>query len=638
MIPELGIFSLIIALGFSILLSIIPIVGLWRVNSAWIQTAPRLVVGQFLFVSIAYLCLTIAFLQDDFSVLYVYSNSSVALPWFYKLCAVWGGHEGSMLLWVLILCGWTFLVAMFSASLSLAMRTRVLVVLGILVAGFILFLLSTSNPFLRQFQILKTQGRDLNPLLQDLGFLFHPPMLYMGYVGFSVPFAFAIAALWIGRVESVWAKWTRPWTLAAWCCLTVGITLGSWWAYRELGWGGYWFWDPVENASFMPWLAGTALIHSLMVSEKRQQFLAWTLLLAICTFSLSLIGTFLVRSGVLTSVHAFAVDPARGFYILGFLLAVIGSSLVLFVFRAGQLRQQSYPTIVSRESVLLLNNVFLAAAMLTILLGTVYPLLVDGLGLGKLSVGAPYFNSVFIPMMIPLCLLMGVGVHIKWQQDSLKRVCVRLMPVMLLSIMAPVILLWMLGERFDTTSLIGLMVAGWIIISTLQFITEKIKKQGIRGVSGAAWGMVFSHIGVAVTAIGITVSSGYGVQKDLRMAPGEREQLAGYVIQFDGEESLKGPNYHGVQASFTIRQGKYLNTIHPQKRVYDVGHMAMTDSAIDVSPFRDLYIALGEPLAKDAWSVRMYYKPFIRWIWGGGFMILLGGLLAISDLRYRRSR
>lgn len=634
MIPEIGVFSLIIALGFSLLLVMVPTLGLWRGKSTWIESASYFVVGEFFFVAMAYLSLTFCFLRDDFSVLYVFSNSSRALPWFYKLCAVWGGHEGSMLLWVAILSLWTLAVACFSSSLSEGMRTRVLIVLGILCAGFMIFLLATSNPFARQFHVLDTQGRDLNPLLQDLGFLFHPPMLYMGYVGFAVPFAFAIAALWIGRIEPVWAKWTRPWTLAAWCCLTVGITLGSWWAYRELGWGGYWFWDPVENASFMPWLAGTALIHSLMASEKRQQFLAWTLLLAITAFSLSLIGTFLVRSGVLTSVHAFAVDPRRGLSILGFLFAVVGSSLTLFVFRAGQLRAQDYPSFTSRESALLLNNVFLVAAMLSILLGTVYPLLIDGLGLGKLSVGAPYFNSVFIPIMVPVCLLMGVGIHLKWQQDSLKQVLISLLPMMLLSIILPLVLLWLMAQTLSVVSCMGLLLASWIILSTFKFIAIKIKKQGIWQISRSAWGMVLAHVGIAVTAIGITVSSGYGVQKDLKMTPGEQEMLAGYVISFDRFKSLTGANYHGIRTSFTIHRGEHVKTIYPEKRIYDVGRMAMTESAIDVNPFRDLYIALGEPLGDKAWSVRIYYKPFIRWIWGGGFFMLVGGLLAMSDRRY----
>lgn len=634
MIPEIGVFSLIIALGFALLLVIVPTLGLWRDKLIWIDSVSYFVFGQFLFVAIAYLSLTICFLRDDFSVYYVFANSSITLPWFYKLCAVWGGHEGSMLLWVVILCLWTLVVACCSASLSRAMRTRILVVLGLLCVGFLLFLLATSNPFSRQFQLLQTQGRDLNPLLQDLGFLFHPPMLYMGYVGFAVPFAFAIAALWIGRVEPVWAKWTRPWTMAAWCCLTMGITLGSWWAYRELGWGGYWFWDPVENASFMPWLAGTALIHSLMVSEKRQQFLAWTILLAITTFSLSLIGTFLVRSGVLTSVHAFAVDPRRGLSILGFLFAVVGSSLVLFVFRAREIAVKDYPSFISRESLLLLNNVFLVAAMLTILLGTVYPLLVDGLGLGKLSVGAPYFNSVFIPIMIPLFVLMGLGIHINWRQDKLIRLLKGLLPIILLSVIIPIVLLWFLGQTLNIVTLLGLALAGWIILSTLQFISIKIKKQSVINISRSAWGMVLAHLGVAVTAIGITVSSGYGIQNDLKMTLGEQEMLAGYVISFDSSQSLKGANYHGVRTSFTIRRGGYVKTIYPEKRIYDVGHMAMTESAIDVNPFRDLYIALGEPLDDKAWSVRIYYKPFVRWIWAGGFLMLLGGFLAMTDRRY----
>ena len=634
MIAEIGLFSMVLALLFAIMLVVVPTLGLWFKKPALQATSRVYVCGQFAFIALAYCCLTLCFLRNDFTVAYVLTNSSISLPWFYKLCAVWGGHEGSMLLWVAILSLWMLAVNFFSKHLDEAIRVRVLVVLGALSVGFILFLLSTSNPFTRQFHVLNSQGRDLNPLLQDPGFLFHPPMLYMGYVGFSVAFSFAIAALWLGRVESSWARWTRPWTLAAWCCLTAGITLGSWWAYRELGWGGWWFWDPVENASFMPWLVGTALLHSLIVCEQRQQFIAWTLLLAISAFSLSLIGTFLVRSGVLTSVHAFAVDPQRGLYILVFLLVVIGGSLLLFALRAQSLQRQINPDPVSRESALLLNNVFLAVIMLTVLMGTVYPLLIDGLGLGKLSVGAPYFNAVFIPLMIPVLILMGLGVHLNWQRDNLKKVFSKLSIIGLLSLILPIVILLVLGRAVNGSIFLGLALAFWVILSTFKALWIRIKQRGITAISQSFWGMVVAHCGVAATVLGITISSGYGIQDDVKMSPGNTTTLAGFEIKFVSESGLNESNYHGSRAHFQIVSTNRHKDIYPEKRIYNVGKMAMTDSAIDVTPFRDIYIALGEPLDEDAWSVRLYYKPFVRWIWGGGFLILIGGLLALTDRRY----
>lgn len=636
MIPELGLFSLVLALIACLLLVFIPAAGLRWQQKEWMGSAKYYVALQFVFVVLAYVGLTISFLLDDFSVLYVVSNSSISLPWFYKLCAVWGGHEGSMLLWVLILSFWMLLVAFFSKSLTPEIHTRVLIVLGLLSIGFILFLLSTSNPFLRQFQVLNTQGRDLNPLLQDPGFLFHPPMLYMGYVGFSVAFAFAIAALWNGSVEASWCKWTRPWTLAAWCCLTIGITLGSWWAYRELGWGGWWFWDPVENASFMPWLVGTALIHSLAVTEQRQQFKAWTMLLAIAAFSLSLIGTFLVRSGVLTSVHAFAVDPQRGLYILGFLIVVIGGSLVLFLLRAHSLQTKTAPAPLSRESALLLNNVFLVVMMLTVLMGTLYPLLIEGLGLGKLSVGAPYFNAVFVPLMIPLLVLMGLGIHLKWHQDNWRTLIRKINYIAVLSLVLPFILLYATRNHFDGSAFIGLALACWVILSTASALYKRIKERGVPG--QAYWGMVLAHCGVAASVIGVAVSTAYGIQNDVAMAVGNKITLAGYTITFDNEAALQGPNYTGTKAQFSIDYQNKTKVIYPEKRLYTVGQMPMTDAAIDVTAFRDIYIALGEPLANGAWSVRMYFKPFVRWIWAGGFLILFGGLFALCDKRYYQRR
>lgn len=638
MIAEIGLLFLILALIASLMLAVVPWVGLRLKRADLMNSATFYVRLQFCFIFLAYACLTFCFLTDDFSVLYVVSNSSVLLPWFYKLCAVWGGHEGSMLLWVAILSFWMMLVGFFSSSLDNEMRTRVLVVLAWLSIGFILFLLTASNPFLRQFYLLNTQGKDLNPLLQDPGFLFHPPMLYMGYVGFSVAFAFAIAALWSGKVEASWSKWTRPWTLAAWCCLTAGITLGSWWAYRELGWGGWWFWDPVENASFMPWLVGTALLHSLAVTEQRQQFKAWTLLLAITAFSLSLIGTFLVRSGVLTSVHAFAVDPQRGLTILIFLFLVIGGSLVLFLFRAQTLQSQTNPSPVSRESALLLNNVFLVVMMLTVLMGTVYPLFIEGLGLGKLSVGAPYFNAVFIPLMIPMLALMGIALYLKWNKDNWKRVLKKLSLPLVLSAVIPFIVLWFTAKQINYSALIGLQFAFWVILNTLNAAYQRCSERGFSGLGQAYVGMVIAHCGLAVTVIGIAVSSNYGIQDEVRMWPGKQFKLAGYMIEYVNQAALQGPNYNGTRAQFKISYQGHDKFIFPEKRIYTIGQMAMTDSAIDVTPFRDIYIALGEPLAENSWSVRLYYKPFVRWIWSGGFLILAGGFLALSDRRYYQKK
>ena len=638
MIAELGLFCLILALFAALMLAFIPLIGLQCKRKSWVDAADVYVGLQCIFVGLAYVCLTLCFLMNDFTVTYVLSNSSRSLPWFYKLCAVWGGHEGSMLLWVVILSFWMSLVALFSKSLDKTMRVRVLIVLGWLSIGFILFLLSTSNPFLRQFQVLNSQGRDLNPLLQDPGFLFHPPMLYMGYVGFSVAFAFAIAALWAGNVEANWSKWVRPWTLAAWCCLTAGITLGSWWAYRELGWGGWWFWDPVENASFMPWLAGTALIHSLAVTEQRQQFKAWTMLLAITAFSLSLIGTFLVRSGVLTSVHAFAVDPQRGLYILGFLLLVIGGSLVLFFFRAQTLQTGNAPKLLSRESALLLNNVFLVVIMLTVLMGTVYPLLIEGLGLGKISVGAPYFNTVFVPLMIPMLLLMGLGVHLRWQSDNWRRVIKLLNKVVLLSVLIPIALLWFTADAFNNSAFMGLVLATWILLSTGLALFKRLRERGSLAVGQAYWGMVLGHCGVALSVIGIAISTAYGLQDEVKMSPGSVMELHGYQITFVNQSALKGPNYEGTRAEFSISHANQVRSIYPEKRIYNVGQMALSDSAIDVTPFRDIYVALGEQLPGEAWSVRLYYKPFVRWIWAGGFVMLFGGFLALSDRRYYKKR
>lgn len=633
MIAEVGLFCLILALLFSVLLVMVPTLGLFKNNLHLQAAADVYVYGQCVFIALAYAALTFCFLSNDFSVIYVLNNSSLALPWFYKLCAVWGGHEGSMLLWVSILSVWMLLVCCYSRSLEPALRVRVLVILGALSAGFLLFLLITSNPFLRQFEGLgQVVGRDLNPLLQDPGFLFHPPMLYMGYVGFSVAFAFALAALWLGRMEPAWAKWTRPWTLAAWCCLTLGITLGSWWAYRELGWGGWWFWDPVENASFMPWLVGTALIHSLAMNEQREELKSWTLLLAITAFSLSLVGTFLVRSGILVSVHAFAVDPARGLYILMFLFTVIGGSLLLFALRSKTMYSARKAHIFSREGALLLNNLFLWVVMLTVLMGTLYPLLIDALGMGKLSVGAPYFNAVFVPLMVPFLVLMGVGVHLRWKRASWKELFLRLRLPLLICFLLP----WFWSSH--RAVVLGAMLGVWVCLSTLMACYERIKQRGFFAMGQAFVGMVIAHLGVAVTVIGIAVSQGLGVEEDLKLLPGQQTVFAGYHLDFVSESSLTGPNYHGTKACFKLSYKGVERLIYPEKRIYDAGHMPMTEAAIDATFFRDIYVALGEPLGEEAWSVRLYYKPLVRWIWGGGFLMCLGGVLAMMHGRYRRKR
>lgn len=634
---EIGLITLILALISSFALMGIPAIGILKNNETVMSQCRKISVIVFLLVLFAQIILTISFLQDDFSVRYVAANSSTMLPWFYKVCAVWGGHEGSILLWVFILTIWMVLIAKFSHQLPISFVSRVFIVLGFLSSGLLSFIIFTSNPFIRQLNPIPTEGRDLNPLLQDPGFLFHPPMLYMGYVGFAVAFSFAIAALWMGRVESAWAKWTRPWTLAAWCCLTAGITLGSWWAYRELGWGGWWFWDPVENASFMPWLVGTALIHSLIACEKREQFKAWTVLLAIMAFSLSLIGTFLVRSGVLTSVHAFAVDPQRGLYILGFLILVIGGSLSLFAWRGESLTNPQKPRPYSREGFLLLNNIFLTVAMFSVLLGTLYPLLVDGLNLGKISVGAPYFNTVFVPLMVPLFLLMGIGIHVRWQSDKLNRIQSTLINMALITIITALLLLWWAGYAIYIQPLLGLCLALWIKSSIFFAIGKRWSENGIRGMTSSFWAMNIAHFGVAMVVVGVAISSGYGLTRDVSMKPGQSIQLAGYQISFDSESDLNGPNYGGAVAKFVVQKGKYKSVIYPEKRLYHVGQMAMTDAAIDVTLFRDIYVALGEPLDDSAWSVRLYYKPMVRWIWAGGFVILGGGLIAFLNPRYYRS-
>ncbi len=627
MIPELGHFALILALCIALVQVVVPLVGVYRGAANWVAVAVPAARAQLFFMLLAYACLTYSFIVHDFSVAYVAKNSNTDLPLLYRISGVWGSHEGSLLLWALVLALWTGAVTWFSRSVPEAMRARVLAVMGFVSVGFLMFMLFTSNPFER-LSPAPLQGRDLNPLLQDPGLAIHPPMLYMGYVGFSVAFAFAIAALLAGRLDSAWARWSRPWTITAWVFLTLGIALGSWWAYYELGWGGWWFWDPVENASFMPWLVGTALIHSLAVTEKRGMFKAWTVLLAVFAFSLSLLGTFLVRSGVLTSVHAFATDPTRGVFILIFLAVVVGGSLALYAWRAPQIRSQSGLELVSREMALLINNLLLVVTAASVLLGTLYPLFVDAFNLGKISVGPPYFNMIFVPLMAPLALLIGLGVALRWKQDQLQRI----MPGLILPLVISILLGLLLPLALPFYSLgaaIGLILAIWILLTAIPLLKERR--------SLGALGMTTAHLGVAIFIVGVTLTSIYSIEQDVRMAPGESVNLGGYDFRFEGVVGSEGPNYHADAGTVTASlDGKRVATLVAEKRIYRVQQMPMTEAGIDAGFTRDLFVALGEPLGdQGAWSLRLYHKPFIRWIWMGCLVMALGGVLAASDRRYR---
>ena len=631
MIPELGHFALILSLLVALVQGVLPLVGAHRNQAQWIALARPATTAAFLLVAFAFAALTWSFYNNDFSVSYVAQHSNTQLPAIYRLAAVWGGHEGSLLLWILMLTGWAQAVVLFSRQLPEAMVARVLGVLGLVLVGLLAFVLLTSNPFDRLVPGAE-EGRSLNPLLQDPGLVFHPPMLYMGYVGFSVAFAFAIAALLAGQLDAAWARWSRPWTTAAWIFLTLGIALGSWWAYYELGWGGWWFWDPVENASFMPWLVGTALIHSLAVTEKRGSFKNWTVLLAIAAFSLSLLGTFLVRSGVLTSVHAFATDPRRGIFILFLLAVVVGSSLLLFAARAPKVSRGGGFALISRETFLLVNNVLLLVACGAVLLGTLYPLIIDAFGLGKLSVGAPYFNAVFVPIMLPLLVLVAIGPIARWKQANLKDVGRKLWPAALLALLGGIGLPLLAGEWRAYVALV-LAVAVWIIAASGLQLKERLKTSVP---PRAWWGMQMAHLGVAVFVIGVAMVGSYQEERDVRMAPEETVTVGGYTFKFLGVRNADGPNYRAAVGSFELWQnGKRLHILNPEKRDYGAGSMPMTEAAIDAGFTRDVYVSLGEPLEGEAWAVRVYYKPFVDWIWGGCLLMALGGLLAAADRRYR---
>ena len=645
MIPELGHFALILALLVAIAQGALPLAGAAYGEPRLMALAKPAAHAQFLLVVTAFACLAASFVGNDFSVQNVATNSNSELPLHYRLAATWGSHEGSLLLWTLMLAGWTFAVTLFSRNLPPVLLARVIAVMGWVSVGFLLFLLFTSNPFDRLIPPAP-EGRDLNPLLQDPGMVIHPPMLYMGYVGFSVAFAFAIAALLGGRLDATWARWSRPWTTVAWSFLTIGIALGSGWAYYTLGWGGWWFWDPVENASFMPWLTGTALIHSLAVTEKRGAFKSWTVLLAILAFSLSLLGTFLVRSGVLTSVHAFATDPARGVFILVFLVLVVGGSLTLFAWRAGKVGLGGIFGVVSRESALLANNILLIVAMASVLLGTLYPLFLDALNLGKISVGPPYFDAVFYPLLAPAAFLMGIGPMARWRNASLPDLWTRLKWALGIAVAAAVILPFILG-RWSPLIAAGLFLALWIVVSSVVNLRARLTASHRQGLaakltanSASYYGMLLAHLGVAVFIVGVTLVKGYESEQDVALDVGQTTEVGGYAFKFLGVVPGPGPNYRALTGTVEVRKdGRLIETLEPEKRIYNASGQTMTIAAIDIGLLGDRYVSLGEPLVADningAWGVRIYLKPFIDWIWMGAFLMALGGFIAVCDRRYR---
>ncbi|SEM85478.1 cytochrome c-type biogenesis protein CcmF [Nitrosospira multiformis] len=643
MIPELGNFALILALLLALIQGTLPIIGAARGIPSWIALARPVVQGQFVFVAIAFFCLAYSFVNSDFSVVNVAQNSNSKLPLQYRFAATWGSHEGSLLLWTFMLACWSVAVSVFSKHLPNDMVARVLGVMGLVSVGFLIFMLFTSNPFDRMLPGAM-EGSDLNPLLQDPGMVCHPPMLYMGYVGFSVAFAFAISALLSGQMDATWARWSRPWTTVAWMFLTIGIMMGSWWAYYELGWGGWWFWDPVENASFMPWLVGTALVHSLAVTEKRGSFKSWTVLLAICAFSLSLLGTFLVRSGVLTSVHAFATDPTRGIFILAFLVTITGGSLLLFAWRAPKIGLGGKFELVSRESMLLANNLLMMVAAGSILLGTLYPLFMDALELGKISVGPPYFEAVFVPLMTPAVFLIGLGPLARWKQASLPELAVRLRWAFGVSVVTALVMPFVMGEWKLMVSF-SLLMAFWVITSVIVSVIHRLRSTGKQGLfaklaaqSRSYYGMHAAHLGIAFFIIGVALVGGYETEKDVRMEIGDTVEVGGYTFRFNGVKKAPGPNYMSDIGNVDVlRDGKKINVLEPEKRTYNASGMPMTEAAIDTGILRDLYVALGEPLENGAWVVRVYHKPFVDWIWFGCMLMAFGGFLAVTDRRYRLS-
>jgi cytochrome c-type biogenesis protein CcmF len=636
MVIELGLFALIISVLLATAQAWFGLAGAHFGNRRWMAAARPAVTGQWVFVALSFAVLSWAFYKNDFSVLYVASNSNSELPTFYRFTAVWGAHEGSLLMWALALSTWSVAVGVFSRSLPETFAARVLGVLGIVSIGFQLFILLTSSPFERLLPAA-ADGRDLNPLLQDPALAIHPPMLYIGYVGFSVAFAFAVAALLEGKLDEKWARWARPWTTVSWMFLTVGIALGSWWAYYELGWGGWWFWDPVENASFMPWLVGTALIHSLAVTEKRGLFKSWTLLLAITAFSLSLLGTFLVRSGVLVSVHAFASDPSRGLFILTFLGICIGGSLALFAWRGPAMRTKGGFEAVSRESFILFNNLLLLVAAALILIGTLYPLFLDALNMGKISVGPPYFDLVFMIPTIPLLFLMAVGMHAAWKKGKLEDMKQPLVVLFVVALAFGLIVPPIAYGAFHVMTVVGLTAGVWVILSSLYEPFQRLRRK--QSLSRSVLGMTVAHIGVGLFAIGVTVTQTYRIEKDMALRPGESATLQGYQFDFKSTRPVDGPNYEAIESEVVVtRDGEHVATLHPQKRVYRVQRSPMTEAGIEVDWNRDLFVAMGEDLGGGAWSLRIQYKPMVRFIWLGALVMAIGGLVAVSDRRYRTRR
>lgn len=635
MIPELGHVALIIALQLALLQGILGLVGAARDKTAWIAMARGAAGGQLLFVAIGFLVLVWSFMANDFSVMNVAEHSSRRLPLEYRITAAWGSHEGSFLLWTLLMSGWTVAVAIIGRKLPADLHARVIGIMGLLSFFFLAYLLFTSNPFMR-LHPPPADGSDLNPLLQDPGMIIHPPLLYMGYVGFSVAFAFAVAALISGKLDAAWARWVRPWTLMAWVFLTLGIMVGSWWAYYELGWGGWWFWDPSENASLMPWLAGTALVHSLMVTEQRGALRVWTVFLALAAFALSLLGTFLVRSGVLSSVHAFALDPLRGLFILVFLCILIGASLILFAKRAGAVKAAGNFGMVSRETALLTGNVLLLAALATVLLGTLYPLILDAFGLGKISVGPPYFNAVFVPMMAPVLLLLGIAPWMRWGSESLPELLPRVRWQAVGAVLAGLALPFAFAE-WKWQAALGLTLAAWIIFATVSGLVARRRSAGSLPLS--AWGMGCAHVGLAVGIIGMGLVSGYESEKTVAMQPGDSAGLGRYEFIFRGAEEVPGPNFSAMRGTVELqKEGRAVATLLPEKRIYAKSKMTMTEAAIRYGFAGDVYVAMGEPLPGGTWSMQLYLKPFVGWLWGGALLMALGGLLAAAGVRNKGAR
>ncbi|WP_394192036.1 heme lyase CcmF/NrfE family subunit [Pseudoalteromonas atlantica] len=644
MIPEIGYFSLTLAMVLSVLLCIFPLWGAHTGNLRLMRAAPSLAVGQFAFVLISFAALIYASLTDDFTVAYVAYHSSSTLPWYYKITSTWGGHEGAILLWLVMQAGWTAVVAMRSQSLPWILRARVLGVLGFLGVGFMLYTLLMSSPFELLLPYYPVEGRDLNPLLQDPGMIIHPPLLYMGYVGLSVSFSFAIAALLTGKLDNTWAKWSRPWTMTAWGFLTLGITIGSWWAYAELGWGGWWFWDPVENASLMPWLVATALLHSLSVTEKRGVFKSWTVLLAIAAFSFSLLGTFIVRSGIIVSVHAFATDPDRGLFILAFLAIVVGGGLALYALRVSEVKSEGRYKLVSREVALWLNNIFLVVATLIVLLGTLLPMIHKEMGLGSISIGEPFFNKMFAILLVPFAILMGIGPLLRWKQNKWAFLQNKLLLCALASIAVTSAWLFLGYDDVAPLTLLATTLAVWIVFTTVLDIVDKTRvhgslQNGLKRLSVSYWAMVLGHIGIAFVIAGVTLTSAYSVERDVSMKPLEVVSLNQYDYRFEGVKDIRGPNYSGHAGVVTVlKEGDKVARLYAEKRQYDIGMQFMTEAAIDAGFTRDLYLALGEQLSNGGWSLRIYHKPYVRWMWLGGILISLAGFMILGDKRYRSNK